>query len=61
MSWKLVHKKMKRSSKNIKQRLKLIPINRIAEPKEISVYITNLVTDSNSYMTGQTITVSGGE
>ena len=56
-----IHKKMKRSSKNIKQRLKLIPINRIAEPKEISVYITNLVTDSNSYMTGQTITVSGGE
>ena len=33
----------------------------MAEPREISVYIMNLITDSNSYMTGQTITVSGGE
>ena len=55
-----MHNKMKRKSK-IKKRLKLIPINRMAEPREISVYIMNLITDSNSYMTGQTITVSGGE
>ena len=33
----------------------------MAEPKEISNYITNLTTDSNSYMTGQTLTVAGGE
>ena len=45
----------------MKERLKLVPINRMAEPKEISNYITNLSTDSNSYMTGQTLTVSGGE
>ena len=56
-----IHKKMKRKKINIKNRLKLIPINRMAEPKEISNYITNLTTDSNSYMTGQTLTVSGGE
>ena len=55
-----IHKRMK-GHLNMEKRLKLIPINRIAEPKEISVYITNLVTDSNSYMTGQTLTVSGGE
>ena len=56
-----IHKKMKRKKINMQNRLKLIPINRMAEPKEISNYITNLTTGSNSYMTGQTLTVSGGE
>ncbi len=56
-----IHKKMKRKKSNIRKRLKLIPINRMAEPKEISDYIVNLTTDSNSYMTGQTLSVSGGE
>jgi len=56
-----IHKKMKRKKINMQNRLKLIPINRMAEPKEISNYITNLTTVSNSYMTGQTLTVSGGE
>ena len=56
-----IHKKMKRKSSIMKKRLKLIPMNRMAEPKEISNYITNLTTDKNSYMTGQTVTVSGGE
>ena len=55
-----IHKKMK-NSLNIKERLKLIPINRMAKPEEMSVYITNLTTDNNSYITGQTITASGGE
>ena len=56
-----IHKKMKRKKLKMKKRLKLIPINRMAEPKEISDYIASLVTESNSYMTGQTLTVSGGE
>ena len=56
-----IHKKMKRKKISMQNRLKLIPINRMAEPKEISNYITNLTTVSNSYMTGQTLTVSGGE
>ena len=47
--------------KNMKQRLKLIPISRMAKPEEIADYITNLTTEKNSYMTGQTITVAGGE
>jgi len=55
-----IHKKMKKDL-NMKERLKLIPINRMAKPKEMSVYITNLTTDNNSYMTGQTLTASGGE
>ena len=55
-----LHKRMKKNLK-IKERIRLIPIKRMAEPKEISGYIMNLVTDKNSYMTGQTLTVSGGE
>ena len=55
-----IHKTMKRNLM-MKERIKHIPMNRMAEPKEISIYITNLTTDSNSYMTGQTIAVSGGE
>jgi len=45
----------------LKKRLKLIPIERMAKPREIALYILNLITENNSYMTGQTITVSGGE
>ena len=55
-----IHKKMK-NNLNMKERLKLIPINRMAKPEEMSVYITNLTTDDNSYITGQTLTASGGE
>ena len=55
-----IHKRMK---KNLKRgdRLKLIPINRMAKPIEIARYIIDLATEKNSYMTGQTINVSGGE
>jgi NAD(P)-dependent dehydrogenase (short-subunit alcohol dehydrogenase family) len=53
-----IHKRLK---KNIRKRIKLIPINRMAEPKEIAAYIVNLTTENNSYITGQTLTVSGGE
>ena len=55
-----IHKKMK-NNLNMKERLKFIPINRMARPKEMAVYIANLTTDNNSYMTGQTLTASGGE
>ena len=53
------HKRTK--GKNLTNRIKLIPINRMAEPKEISSCIINLATEKNSYMTGQTISISGGE
>ena len=53
------HKRTK--GKDLNRRIKLIPMNRMAEPKEISSYIINLATDNNSYITGQTISISGGE
>ena len=55
-----IHNRMKKNL-HLKKRLKLIPIERMAKPKEIALYILNLITEKNSYMTGQTITVSGGE
>tara|TARA_B100000242_G_C42607296_1_gene286622 strand:- start:227 stop:481 length:255 start_codon:yes stop_codon:yes gene_type:complete len=55
-----IHKKMKKSL-NLKKRIRLIPIQRMATSTEISNYIYNLVSQKNSFMTGQTITVSGGE
>ncbi len=51
----------KRIKKNMNERVKLIPIKRMATPKEIATYIVKLVTEENSYITGQTISVSGGE
>ena len=56
-----IHNKMKRKLKMMKKRIELVPTKRMAEPNEISAYIVSLTTDSNSYMTGQTVTVSGGE
>ena len=53
------HKRTK--GKDLNRRIKLIPMNRMAEPKEISSCIMNLATDKNSYITGQTISISGGE
>ena len=55
-----IHKKVK-NIKEKKKRIKLIPINRYAQKKEIAEYIYFLVSKKNSYMTNQTITASGGE
>jgi NAD(P)-dependent dehydrogenase (short-subunit alcohol dehydrogenase family) len=55
-----IHKRM-RTKLQIKDRIKLIPINRMAEPKEIANYIISLTTEKNSYITGQTLAASGGE
>ena len=55
-----IHKRMKKNLQ-LKERLKLIPAKRMAKPSEIASYIVNLSTEKNSYMTGQTLTVSGGE
>ena len=54
-----IHKKI--SKKNIKKRSKLIPINRLADPKEISEYVSFLLSDKNTYITGQVLSISGGE
>lgn len=51
----------KRIKKNMKDRIKLIPIKRMATPKEMANYITDITSEKNTYITGQTISVAGGE
>ena len=45
----------------MKKRIQLIPASRMASPDEIANYIVGLISEKNTYMTGQTITVAGGE
>ena len=47
--------------KNIKKRKKLIPIKRLATTKEISETIYNLASEKNTYISGEIITIAGGE
>ena len=53
-----IHKKI--NKKNLKKRISLIPINRMAETKEIVELIKFLISDKNTYITGQTINIDGG-
>lgn len=54
-----IHNKIHK--KNIRKRINLIPINRMAEPIEIANTIEFLLSEKNTYITGETITISGGE
>ena len=54
-----LHKKINRI--NLKKRIKLIPIKRMADPNEIANYIYFLCSEKNSLLTGTIINVSGGE
>lgn len=54
-----IHKKIK--LKNLKQRKKLIPAKRFAEPNEIAKYIFFISSENNNYITGQHLSISGGE
>jgi len=47
--------------KNIIKRKNLIPIKRLATTKEISNAIYNLSSDQNTYISGEIVTISGGE
>ena len=55
---KLIHKD---KSKNLKKRIKLIPIKRMASTNEVSGYIFDFFKEENKLITNQTINISGGE
>ena len=55
-----IHNRMKKILKG-KGRIKLIPMQRMINPNEMIEYIYFFSTHLNSYMTGETIAVSGGE
>ena len=48
-------------NKNIKSRIKLIPAGRMAQPYEISKLIYYLSSTENTFCTGETFNISGGE
>lgn len=47
--------------KNIFKRIKLIPMKRMASPKEIAQFIFFLGSSKNSYISNQILSISGGE
>ena len=53
-----IHSKILR--KKIKDRVKKIPIKRLANKKEIADYIFNLI-DKNTFISSETLSISGGE
>lgn len=54
-----IHKKIK--GKNLKKRIKLIPIGRAANKNEIVNMIFFLSSEKNSYLTNEKVTIAGGE
>jgi NAD(P)-dependent dehydrogenase (short-subunit alcohol dehydrogenase family) len=48
-------------SKNMDKRISLIPIGRMAKTEEISKFVYWLGSNENTYITGQIISVAGGE
>ena len=50
-----------KSNKEMRKRIKLIPVERISSPKEIAKYIYFFVSDTNSYKTKEKINISGGD
>ena len=53
--------KKTKTKKELKNRSDFIPMKRLAQVDEISEFIMCMIRDKNSYMTNQTVSVSGGE
>jgi len=49
------------TNKNMTKRINLIPLKRMAEPSEIAEYILFLSSGKNTFITGSTVTIAGGE
>jgi len=54
-----LHKRLK--NKNMKKRVSLIPLGRLAKTDEVANYIYKLCGKDNSLLTGSVINISGGE
>lgn len=52
---------LKNKSKNMKKRIQLIPINKMASTNEVAEYIYFLCSEKNTLITNQVINISGGE
>ena len=54
-----IHKKI--ANKNIVKRIKLVPIKRMADPKDIANYIYFISSNENQFITNEIINITGGE
>ena len=51
----------KRPNKNMEARIKMIPLQRMAQPKEVADFIFYLSSEESNFMTGTVIPFAGGE
>ena len=56
-----IHKKKNLSKNKLSKRIRQVPMQRMASTKEVASFILNIMDEKNSFMTGQTISISGGE
>ncbi len=54
-----IHKRIKH--KNLKKRINLIPMGRMAKSDEIAKFIFQLASQKNTFITGETLSIAGGE
>ena len=57
----IVNTGMQKGRKNLDKRIKMVPLRRLAEPKEIAEMVLYLCSEKGDFTTGQTISISGGE
>ena len=50
-----------RTSAEIKKRIKFSKLSRLGQPREIATIINNLLSEDVNYMTGEVISISGGD
>ena len=54
-----IHKKI--PNKNLIKRTKLLPVKKMAKPKDIANYIYFLTSSQNQFITSEVINITGGE
>ena len=57
----IVDTKMQKGRKGLKNRIKMIPLKRLVKPREIAEMVLYLCSEKGAFITGQTISISGGE
>jgi NAD(P)-dependent dehydrogenase (short-subunit alcohol dehydrogenase family) len=57
----VINTRMQSNRSDLLERINMIPVKRIGSPEEIADMVAFLFSDSGNFITGQTITIAGGE